>query len=225
MANCTRRVLATLAVFACGLATGHWLRTTGPSARAEGLGGGAACAPVAVCHKADMNGDGDVDVSDPIFLLRHLFAGGEPPRPCPGDRRTVSAVIVVRHAERDPGGVDPPLNAVGEHRAERLADVLGDLAIDHLIASDLQRTVETLEPAAAIHSLDVEQIAGIDDVVARVRSFPQGTVTVVAHHSFTIGEILDGLGVDEGVRISGHEQFFVVLLPELGTTQVLKLRY
>jgi hypothetical protein len=59
----------------------HW-----PLAGAAGRGGGGPT------RNGDVNGDGGIDISDPIYLLAHLFQGGpepariecsEPPLPCP----------------------------------------------------------------------------------------------------------------------------------------------
>ena len=46
---------------------------------ARGQGGGG------VSQNGDVNGDGARDLSDAIYLLAHLFQGGDAPLPCPGD--------------------------------------------------------------------------------------------------------------------------------------------
>ena len=75
------------------------------------------------CETGDVNGDGQVDMSDAVSLLGFLFLGDEPPSicPCVPDTATVlSTVVVVRHAEKDTKPIeDPGLTPEGQARAER----------------------------------------------------------------------------------------------------------
>jgi hypothetical protein len=57
------------------------------------LGIDAGGAPTA-SQNGDTNGDGELDVSDAVYLLLHLFRGGEPPAACPD-----SPELVARLAE------------------------------------------------------------------------------------------------------------------------------
>ncbi|MBN1441594.1 MAG: histidine phosphatase family protein [Planctomycetes bacterium] len=217
-----KRAAFCLAVFGLGLLAGRGFRGKSPPALAD-------CVPSPT--SADLNGDGSVDVSDAVCLLRFLFLGGDVPLRCDSASAPVSTVIIVRHAEKD-GPSDAPLSPEGELRALRLAEMLATAPIDHLIASDLIRTQQTLEPTSLAHGgLPVEQIDddAPEEVVRRVLSFPAGTFTVVSHHSYTIHDILEGLGL-EGVRsipVSGdvYDNFFVVLLPAGGCSQLLHLHY
>lgn len=175
----------------------------------------------------DVNGDGMLNLSDPVFLLRFLFQGGAAPVPCAAVPNVpVSTVIVVRHAER---GADDHINDEGKARALHLAEVLGQADIGFLIASDLARTQETLAPLAALKpTIPVEPIKDIDAVVARVKGLPAGSLSVVCHHSFTIHQILDGLGVEghSDINVSTiNSQFLVVLLPAGRKPQLIHLMY
>src|SRR5262245_37338173 len=151
----------------------------------------------------DVNGDGALNLSDPVHLLRFLFQGGPAPVPCSSiPSAPVSVTIIVRHAER---GTDDHLNDAGTARAMHLPEVLGQADIGYLIASDLARTQETLAPLAALKpTIPVEMIKEIDSVVNRVKGLPAGSLSVVCHHSFTIHQILDGLGVEghSGIDVS-----------------------
>jgi len=76
-------------------------------------------------------------------------------------------LLWVRHAEPEriaPGtGVpaDPPLTARGRDQAERLAAWLAVEPIDVVLSSPQRRAVETADPIARAHDLDVQVVAGL----------------------------------------------------------------
>ncbi|MDP9332876.1 MAG: histidine phosphatase family protein [Actinomycetota bacterium] len=76
-------------------------------------------------------------------------------------------LLWVRHAEPEriaPGtGVpaDPGLTARGREQAERLAAWLALEAIDVVLSSPQRRAIETAEPVARAHSLDVRVVEGL----------------------------------------------------------------
>jgi len=179
----------------------------------------------------DLNGDGAQDLSDAVHLLNFLFSGGPPPVGCVTSEATEETTIfVVRHAEKSfEPPLDPELTPTGFERAERLALVLGDHPLDLLLASTLQRTVQTLQPLSENLALDIEQELDVGEVVERLRLLPPGSHAAVAHHSFTILGILDGLGVAsedlQGIRLSVYDNLFVVKLRAGGEVGFLRLRY
>jgi hypothetical protein len=83
------------------------------------------------------------------LLLISLIACNDIPTPTivskPG---TTTTIIMVRHAERDPG-TDPPLNAEGIARAQILADVLGQNGVTAIYTMDAIRNRQTAQPIAA----------------------------------------------------------------------------
>ncbi len=227
-----RKLKSGAIVFLAGAVAGALVMTMLSPPRAEGENADVACRP------GDLNADGDVNVSDAVHLLLHLFRTGPAPRACDPscgsgyfiNRLDAATFVVVRHAERG-AGADPGLNDVGVARARRLGELLADAPVTHLIASDLRRTQETLAPLADTVGLPVEQIADEEDVVMRLESLDPGALAVVAHHSFTIHDILEGLGLD-GVRsisVSGsnHDNLFVVVRPfnDALRTQMVHLKY
>lgn len=203
--------------------------------------------PVLECLKAwavaapvpgDVNADGALDITDPLHLLSFLFLEGPPPASCSAAPIPVSAVFLLRHAEKASTPPDDPcLTAAGTERAKRLAEVFKNAKVDRLIASTLCRTKETLDPLAQALSLPIsarigdeaEVEASATGVVNLVQGFPAGTVSVVAHHSTTIRPILKKLGVAaaeaDQVLVSVHDNLLLVLLPAGGTPQLIKLRY
>jgi hypothetical protein len=70
---------------------------------------------------------------------------------------TTTTIVMVRHAERDPG-YDPPLNAEGSTRAQVLAQVLGQNGVTAIYASDFLRNRQTAAPLAEKLGLTVALI-------------------------------------------------------------------
>src|SRR5512142_1922193 len=70
--------------------------------------------------------------------------------------------ILIRHGqtewnrqERFRGHADIPLNDTGKAQAQKLAQRLASETIDAIYCSPLQRTVQTAEPIAAPHGLEL----------------------------------------------------------------------
>ncbi len=187
-------------------------------------GGATSCIP------GDLNDDGGFDLSDAVFALNHLFVQGPAPTPCIVSASDTKIVAVIRHAEKDVG-IDPSLTEEGRARAEHLADLFEDFPLTQLIASDLKRTQETLAPLAARKSMEVKitaALANAEEVTACLQALPTGSFSIVAHHSFTIPNLLRGVGaIGEGefVTVSGFDQFWLVIFRGTDTPEVVELRY
>lgn len=131
-----------------------------------------------------------------------------------------TTVVLVRHAERDPGD-DPDLNEAGRRRAARLAVLLRDLPITAAFASEFRRTQQTVAPICQGRGLAPEIVKGLDTkaLVQRIRA-PGGVRTVlVAAHSNTIPAILQQLGIARPVEIDDddYDDLFVVTLANDGS--------
>lgn len=137
-------------------------------------------------------------------------------------------VFVVRHAERADAGTqartDPPLSAVGEARAQKLAAMLVDAGVKNIFATELKRTQDTAKPLAMKTGVAVEQVAATDTalLIAKIKSHPDDVVLVVGH-SNTLPAILKALvGVDVAIADNEYENLFVVV-PATGT--MTRIRY
>lgn len=125
-------------------------------------------------------------------------------------------VVLVRHAERaeEPKG-DPALSEDGVKRAERLAKMLGKSGVTHLIASEFQRTQQTLAPLALAANVRV-QIAKASDAAAAqsaVETLPRGSLIVVAGHSNTIpliSKLLTGGNAEIKLEETEFDRIFIV---------------
>lgn len=124
-------------------------------------------------------------------------------------------VFLVRHAEAEAEGDDPPLTAAGRARAEALARVLGDAGVERVLSTDFRRTRETAAPIAAALGLEVE-IYDPRDLPGLVEALDdrRGRVLIVGH-SNTTPEVVRLLGGDPGPPVDHHEhdRLYVVTRP------------
>ena len=120
-----------------------------------------------------------------------------------------------------------PLSAAGRKRAVRLASMLRDAGVRQIFTSDMTRTRETAAPLASRTGVTAEAIAAVDALVARLRSLPGGSVSLVVHHSNTVPAIVEKLGGPRMAAIDEEEFDRLVVLSRLasGKVQVLTLRY
>ncbi len=149
---------------------------------------------------------------------------------------TSTTVIVVRHAPQILGSNsdDAPLSAEGEARAAALARVLGDghLAsrVGAIYVSEKLRSRATAAPLA--------QLLGITPVVARqddprafahrvIHEHSGQTVLIVAHANTlpAIVAALSGMEDIPAVEPSDHSVLYVITVPRVGRSSVIRLRY
>jgi phosphohistidine phosphatase SixA len=147
--------------------------------------------------------------------------------PAPGSRTTVT-VYLVRHAEKTAEVADPPLTAAGAARARALADLLAEARVDAVVATEFQRTQQTVAPLAERLGLQVEVVdaAAADALVARLLASPPGSGVVVAGHSNTVPQLIAALGVEEAVEIPDdrYGDLFVVSI-DGGTASLERRRF
>ena len=82
-----------------------------------------------------------------------------------------ATAILIRHANVGLGaGNDPPLNAAGRARAQKLRHVLRDTGIEAIFVTQFQRTQQTARPLAA--DLGIVGAAGAFAAVAFLLGSP-----------------------------------------------------
>ena len=149
---------------------------------------------------------------------------------------TSTTVIVVRHAPQILGGNgdDPPLSAEGEARAASLARTLGDTHLKSRIAaiyvSEKLRSRATAAPLAQSLGITPE-IFPQDDARAlarRVLREHSGDTVLIVAHADTLPKIVSALsGVSDipAVDPSDYATLYVVTVPRIGRSVVIRLRY
>ena len=141
-------------------------------------------------------------------------------------------VVLVRHAERaEEPKADPVLSEDGVKRAERLAAMLRFSGVTHLVASEFQRTQQTLAPLALAASVRVQVAKAADSAAAQsaVETLPRGSLIVIAGHSNTvpaIAKLLTGGNAEIKMAETDFDRLFVVTQWGPGKqTTLLELRY
>lgn len=152
---------------------------------------------------------------------------------------TTTTLILIRHAERDPG-LDPPLNAEGQNRAQVLKDVLSEQGVTAIFSPQLIRNMQTVEPLAGALGIDVKpwNIAGYINTAA----FADAVVddVLVNHHGQVvlfvgnIGSTFGTTGINEEIykRLGGtgrppirYQDMYIAVIPDSGAVHWIKTTY
>jgi len=154
-----------------------------------------------------------------VGRIRAAAAGLAPP---------CTTIVITRHAEKVDDSRDPGLSAAGEARAVRLAQVLADVPVTAVFATEYRRTQDTVGPLAHTRQLTPRIVAAADGkaLVRALRSECSGGTVVVAAHSNTIPALLRALGVpgESAIADDDHGGLFVVTVAD-GAAHCLRLRY
>jgi len=148
----------------------------------------------------------------------------------PADARAQRTVILVRHAEKEPGSGDVALSADGRRRADNLARVLKDAGVDAIVTSDTRRARQTAEPIAKALGLKPATHSPAEPAAAtaqRLAATRDGCVLVVGH-SNTIPAILDAVtGRRHDVPIADDEYglLFIATRKSDGAWSLIRARY
>lgn len=137
-------------------------------------------------------------------------------------------IILVRHAEKaDTPANDPQLSPKGEMRATSLITALSRTPLSQLIATQYQRTQQTLAPIAEARHLPVTIVEAakpieehIQQIVEQVHAVRGNTL--IAGHSNTVPLIIKALGGPE-VQAIGEEDYSQLFLLSLNDGQPASL--
>jgi 2,3-bisphosphoglycerate-dependent phosphoglycerate mutase len=148
---------------------------------------------------------------------------------------TSTTVVLVRHAEKQlDAGNDPPLTPAGEARAALLARMIGAGAgyghLDAIYVSPTRRSRQTAAPLAQQSGIPVtvgpeNDPKALAHLVLREH---QGQHVLIVAHSNTIPAIvqaLSGAGPVAPVRDDEYGTMYVVTVPRIGRSSVLRLSY
>jgi broad specificity phosphatase PhoE len=147
---------------------------------------------------------------------------------------TTTTLVLVRHAEKVMGTIeDPPLAAEGVRRAERLAQMWGEVktgnGLDALYVSDTKRAQQTMAPLASRLGMKpiVYPAADVDGMARRLLREHRGGRALIIGHGNTIPALvqkLSGQAVPE-IPEDEYDNIYVVTVPSFGRSSVLRLKY
>lgn len=151
--------------------------------------------------------------------------------PLPPQRRPLTTVILVRHAEKGPAPPnDPVLTAEGQQRAERLARMFGNTPISVIYTTPFARTRGTAAPLAAAKALTPVEVTVTPtyarDIVAKVHEQRGGTFVVVGH-SNTTRDVLRAFGFSDAPEIpeTDYDNLFILTYGPSTESRLLSLKY
>ena len=137
-------------------------------------------------------------------------------------------VFLVRHAEKALEGdtKDPELSPAGKERAQALAQIIKDVGVTAIFATELKRTQQTANPLAQLTGIPLTVVPAKEtaDLISKLRK-TVGCALVVGH-SNTLPEIIRALGVTESVAIADddYDHLFVVKT-ETNPPELIRRRY
>lgn len=102
--------------------------------------------------------------------------------------------ILVRHAEKLDASKNPELSELGKKRAEKLNELLKDVAIDKLYATNYLRTQNTLRPISQRTDLKIETYDPNDiNFSSNLISENEGKTVVISGHSNSTPKLVNQL--------------------------------
>jgi phosphohistidine phosphatase SixA len=144
---------------------------------------------------------------------------------------TVTTFIIVRHAEKESTGTDPNLTADGQLRAEELKRILGNVAVNNIYSTPLNRTRQTVQPLATAKGLTISEYATTKpyaELVNDIAKANRGKVAVIAGHSNTVPDLLKEISKNAfNVTIADgqYDNLFIVSLPDDLKPTVTHMKY
>lgn len=149
------------------------------------------------------------------------------------DARATTVVFVIRHAETEAqADADPELSLAGRERAARLATMLSQArpvrGIDAIFASEFRRTQQTVTPLSETAALPVNLVpsAAWSELPRRVTRDHRGEYVLVVGNANSVPQLIEALsGETVTVRDDEYDAMFVVFVPQISKTKVVRLRY
>ena len=101
-------------------------------------------------------------------------------------------IYVVRHAEKEIGGIDPNLSPIGHDRSDALKTVLLDKKIKQIFSTNTKRTMQTATPLSNALNIPINKYEPVPDkkFVDSIQSTKKNTLFV--GHSNTVDDIING---------------------------------
>jgi broad specificity phosphatase PhoE len=145
-----------------------------------------------------------------------------------------SAVVIVRHAEKQAESGDPALTEAGMARAQALRTTLAEFPLQGIFVSEYRRTLLTAAPTAEAFHLTPTSIPIHGDKTAQaaataqaIRLMEPGSAALIVGHSNTVGLLIAALGGPAVPELCDGENatIFVLELPDSLPPRLLRASY
>ena len=135
---------------------------------------------------------------------------------------TTTTVIMIRHADRTPSGLE--LTQRGQKNAQALVAAIGDMKIDAIYSPDLVRNLDTVRPLAKHLGIKITTVSDeptTDDVVLTFIEEHSGQTVLWVGNTSNLPGIYHLLG-GKGASPVKYGDLFILTVPDKGTTKVVK---
>jgi hypothetical protein len=149
------------------------------------------------------------------------------------DARATTVVVVIPHAEIDlKGAPEGELSLAGKERAAKLVRMLAaakpERGVDAIFTSENKSTQQTVLPLSETLALPINAIPGSawPGLPSKIRREHHGEYVVVAGQPKDMPRLIEGLS-GQKITLDGDEldAMFVVFVPQLAKSRVIKLHY
>ena len=135
-------------------------------------------------------------------------------------------IYLMRHAEKMTDSKDPDLSPTGVRRAQSLNKRFNSIDIDHIYSTDYKRTIQTVQPIATEHGIDIKTYdpRQLDSFSTSLKNEISGDVIVSGHSNTTPALVNLLLGRDEFPQLDESEygDLYVVSIYTDSTTVELR---
>ncbi|HFC00993.1 MAG TPA: hypothetical protein ENJ53_09340 [Phaeodactylibacter sp.] len=141
-----------------------------------------------------------------------------------------TTIILVRHAEKMKDKKDPDLTFQGLERAERLAQILRPIRLNHVFSTKYRRTQQTATPTALSKELTIEDYnpRALNDFGKMILENYKGQNILVVGHSNTTPELLNFFlkeTVVESISESDYGNLYIINIDSNQNAKGVLLRF
>ncbi|MBL8192853.1 MAG: histidine phosphatase family protein [Blastocatellia bacterium] len=142
----------------------------------------------------------------------------------------ITTVILVRHAEKAKSNDNNPnLSEIGQQRAKTLSQILKNVGINAIYATEFTRTQETAKPLSEIINIPIKIIEAknTDKLLNEIENKHKGENILVVGHSNTLPFIIERLGNIKIQEINENEynNLFILNISKNDKAKLLDLKY
>ncbi|MBN8723566.1 MAG: histidine phosphatase family protein [Acidobacteria bacterium] len=142
----------------------------------------------------------------------------------------ITTVILVRHAEKAKSNDNNPnLSEIGQQRAKTLSQILKNVGINAIYATEFTRTQETAKPLSEIINIPIKIIEAknTDKLLNEIENKHKGENILVVGHSNTLPFIIERLGNIKIQEINENEynNLFILSISKNDKAKLLDLKY